>query len=151
MGAHCVLAAGLAGAMVVSAAGECFAQSQTVGSWSQIEEGVVSRGDHAAVWTGSEMLVWGGWTSSSEPVAGSDFYYRTITDLPGERYQPGVGSQVLSTVDAPTPTVGGVVVWTGNEMIVWGGSYYVEGVGPYEVDTGARYDPAADHWTPMTT
>src|ERR1700690_1790219 len=36
-------------------------------------------------------------------------------------------------------------VWTGNEMIVWGG----DGPGVY-LNDGARYDPAANHWTTVS-
>ena len=34
-------------------------------------------------------------------------------------------------------------VWTGSEMIVWGG-YYASY--PYRLNTGGRYDPATDNW-----
>jgi hypothetical protein len=37
-------------------------------------------------------------------------------------------------------------VWTGSEMIVWGGL----GTSGY-LNTGARYNPAANTWTPVTT
>jgi len=32
--------------------------------------------------------------------------------------------------------------WTGNEMIVWGGSG-----GPSDLNTGGRYNPGTDTWT----
>src|SRR6185503_877770 len=32
--------------------------------------------------------------------------------------------------------------WTGTEMIVWGGNNYQR--------SGARYDPATNHWTPTS-
>jgi len=40
------------------------------------------------------------------------------------------------------------VVWTGTEMIVWGGSW-----GTYHdrLDTGARYNPSTDTWTATST
>lgn len=41
------------------------------------------------------------------------------------------------------PRFGSVVVWTGHQLIVWGGS--VETVPPY----GETYDPASNTWTPM--
>ncbi len=37
-------------------------------------------------------------------------------------------------------------VWTGNEMIVWGGSDY-----PTVFNTGGRYHPDTDSWTGTTT
>jgi N-acetylneuraminic acid mutarotase len=92
------------------------------------------RAEHTAVWTGSEMLVWGG----------ADFanfgYYES-----GSRYDPVTDTwQRMTMTNAPRGRVGHTAVWTGSEMIVWGGydqysnSYYV---------SGGRYDPVADRWT----
>ena len=36
-------------------------------------------------------------------------------------------------------------VWTGSEMIVWGG------VRPGLLNTGGRYDPGTDSWTATST
>ena len=38
--------------------------------------------------------------------------------------------------------------WTGNVMVIWGGS--TNGLGN-PLDTGGRYDPVTDSWTPTTT
>ena len=46
----------------------------------------------------------------------------------------------ISTVNAPSPRFYHDGVWTGTEMIVWGG---YDGSG---LDTGGRYDPATDSW-----
>ncbi len=37
-------------------------------------------------------------------------------------------------------------IWTGTEMIVWGGNS-----AGYELNTGGRYNPATDTWTPTST
>ncbi len=67
------------------------------------------RSDYAAVWTGSEMIVWGGYDGSS--------YLNT-----GGRYDPDSDSWTpINTVGAPSPRAGHTAVWTGKEMIVWGG------------------------------
>jgi len=42
---------------------------------------------------------------------------------------------------APSPRISHAAVWTGNRMIVWGGS----DASP-ELNTGGRYDPDADTW-----
>lgn len=52
----------------------------------------------------------------------------------------------MSTTGAPSPRVGHSAVWTGSEMIVWGGYD-----GTAFLDTGGRYDPVADTWTPVST
>ncbi len=47
-----------------------------------------------------------------------------------------------------SPTASGSAVWTGSEMIVWGGS---KNVSPYFANDGAIYDPVADNWTAMNS
>ena len=83
---------------------------------------------HTAVWTGSEMIVWGG---ANEPAY----------DQSGGRYNPATDSWTpTSLVDAPSQRSFHAAVWTGSEMIVQGGSF--------NVVAGGRYDPVADTWTP---
>jgi N-acetylneuraminic acid mutarotase len=90
---------------------------------------------HSAVWTGSEMIVWGG-----EVVGGSG------PSNTGGRYNPSTDSWIAtSTTGAPGPKIDHTAVWTGSEMIVWGG-------GPYTAtNTGARYNPVSDSWTATNT
>jgi hypothetical protein len=96
------------------------------------------RSDHSSVWTGSEMIVWGG--SVDCPV---NFNCTTNT---GGRYNPNTNSwMATSTANAPTGRVNHTAVWTGNEMIVWGGTVY--DIFTYDVNTGGRYDPSTDSWT----
>ena len=63
---------------------------------------------HTAVWTGSEMIVWGGG--------------RGFTGLNnGGRYNPSTDSwTATTTVNAPSARFVHTAVWTGTEMIVWG-------------------------------
>jgi VCBS repeat-containing protein len=59
------------------------------------------------VWTGKEMLLWGGANDSS-----------------GGRYNPATNSWKSTTLtNAPNPLWGGrwSTVWTGTQMIIWGG------------------------------
>jgi hypothetical protein len=48
-----------------------------------------------------------------------------------------------STTNAPSPRHGHTAVWTGTEMIVWGG---VDDSGNPQ-NTGGRYNPSTDTWT----
>ncbi len=83
-----------------------------------------ARGFHTAVWTGSEMIIWGGYDGSN--------YWNT-----GGRYNPGTdGWTATSTTDAPAGRSNHTAVWSGSEMIVWGGTD-----GNNNVRTGGRYDP----------
>jgi N-acetylneuraminic acid mutarotase len=86
---------------------------------------------HTAVWTGSEMIVWGGNTSGG--------YFNT-----GGRYNPATDSWIAtSTINAPTGRWIHTAVWTGSEMIVWGGS----GSNDVSFNSGGRYNPGTDTWT----
>src|SRR5205823_5833600 len=68
-----------------------------------------ARQSHTAVWTGSEMIIWGGTDPSSD--------FNT-----GGRYNPSTDSWTpTSTVNAPAARAFHTAVWTGSEMIVWGG------------------------------
>ncbi len=51
-----------------------------------------------------------------------------------------------STTNAPEARSFHTAVWTGSEMIVWGGS-----PGPNELNTGGRYNPTTDSWTATST
>ena len=81
------------------------------------------------VWTGSELVLWGGPDHSSRPFRRglaydptSDTWRRTSAAPVGGRWSHSV-------------------VWTGTEMIVWGG-----GDANSDLATGAAYDPASDSW-----
>jgi len=100
-----------------------------------------ARTDHSAVWNGGEMLIWGG-------RGGSQFTYFNS----GGRYSPQTDTWIPTPVDAgtPVPRSNHTAIWTGTEMIVWGGSYYTQG--PFyplyfPLNTGGRYDPTANAWT----
>ena len=89
-----------------------------------------SRTQHAAVWTGDEMIIWGGryWTSPS----------RTRDD--GMRYSPTTNTwRPMSRQHAPTGALAHAV-WTGSELLVVGRT----------AGSSGRYDPATDQWSSMS-
>jgi N-acetylneuraminic acid mutarotase len=96
------------------------------------------------VWTGSEMIVWGG--LYFDPAAG-ETYPNT-----GSRYSPATDSwqPVSRGPNTPTGRHRHTAVWTGTEMVVWGGHYYDPYYGNVYLNTGARYDPATDTWQPVS-
>jgi len=84
-----------------------------------------ARTSHTAVWTGSEVIVWGG------------FFPGTNT---GGRYDPATDSWTpTSTLNAPSARTSHTAVWTGSEMLVWGGV----AAGPSHFNTGGRYSASA--------
>ena len=93
------------------------------------------RSGHQVVWTGSEMIVWGGRENGSFDSP----YFRS-----GGRYDPNAdGWTATSEIDAPIARAGHTAIWTGHEMIVWGGSQ--DGF----LNSGGRYDPSGNAWTPV--
>ena len=81
------------------------------------------RAGPTAVWTGSEMIVWGGGNNLGNLNTGG-------------RYNPATDSwTATTTTNAPTARAYHTAVWTGSEMIVWGGYD-----GTY-LGSGGRYNP----------
>ncbi|WP_395736574.1 kelch repeat-containing protein [Prosthecobacter sp.] len=118
------------------------------GTWTTLANGSPApRFGQTAVWTGTDLIVWGGTAGSfSAPANGIDFTYND-----GARYTPATGVWTpLPAANAPSGRFGHSAVWTGTEMIVWGGMY---GNAPImtTLNTGARYNPQTNAWTPMTT
>jgi N-acetylneuraminic acid mutarotase len=105
-----------------------------------------ARAEHCAVWTGKEMLVWGGLKQVLNNVSTGD----------GGRYDPENDTWYpITTTGAPSARRGHTAVWTGREMIVWGGSAFIW-EGEYGelshtdfYNDGAAYSPGADKWTPL--
>ena len=93
------------------------------------------RYNHSAVWTGTEMIIWGGYTGG--PYYGDGAAYNPVTDTWRD----------ISDVGAPSPRSTHVAVWTGTEMLIWGGVT----TGTTAMGDGALYDPATDSWRTMST
>jgi N-acetylneuraminic acid mutarotase len=96
-----------------------------------------ARYGYTAVWTGSSMIVWGGYDGSP-----------SVRLKTGGRYDPATDTWLATSTGANVPTAryGHAAVWTGTEMIVWGGS-----TSTGSVVTGARYNPASNMWFPTST
>jgi len=134
------------GAMVVSSTAQdpsllargyvSFANFQPSSWVTSLAAGAPSpRSGQAAVWTGQELLIWGG-----NPGSGADF-------ASGGRYRPDLDSwQPISSVMPPSARSGHSATWSGQEMIVWGG---VSG-GSY-LGTGGRFNPVTQLWSRMNT
>jgi N-acetylneuraminic acid mutarotase len=93
-----------------------------------------ARAGHTAVWTGNEMIVWGG-------VDFDGIHLNT-----GGRYNPTTDSwTATSTTNAPSARTGHTAVWTGSEMIVWSGH------DRFYLNTGGRYNLSTNSWTATST
>lgn len=92
-----------------------------------------ARHAHAAAWTGSLLMVWGG-LNGSTPLNSGGIY--------------DVGNDVwtaLSSINAPAARRGHALVWTGSQLVAWGGQ------GSTFLDSGGRYTPDTQSWSATAT
>ena len=76
------------------------------------------------------MIVWGGWGCTNHCILNT-----------GGKYNPSTDSwTATSTTNAPSVRQVHTAVWTGSEMIVWGGADN-SGV---PLNTGGRYNPSTN-------
>ena len=83
----------------------------SINGWTAINTNgaPAARNTHTAVWTGSEMIIWGGYGGSS---------YQND----GGRYNPvGNSWTPVSANSAPAARAYHTAIWTGSEMVLWGG------------------------------
>jgi N-acetylneuraminic acid mutarotase len=100
-----------------------------------------ARSKHAAVWTGSRMIVFGGHNGRTGPL-GDGASYDPVTDQ----------WSALPATGAPSPRWGAAALWTGSALLVWGG------YGPTDnlsISSGALLTFAPDGtpagWQPLST
>ena len=98
---------------------------------------LTGRDGHSVVWTGSELIVWGGVSSDATGAPVAD----------GAAYDPSSNSWRMLAAAPIAPRQGHQAAWTGEEMLVVGG------LGHHD---GAAYNPASDTWrllpsTPVPT
>jgi N-acetylneuraminic acid mutarotase len=113
------------------------------------------RTNHTAVWTGSKMIVYGGFTRSNGAAQSGQFYgdFSTQNDVIG--YDPASDSWSLIKT-AGTAITGHSAVWTGTEMIVWGGltsnPTATNSTGTsFVTNAGTRYNPSTNVWSGVST
>ncbi len=105
-------------------------------AWRPIAHAPIqARHDALAVWTGDEMLLWGGRADTS---TGHD--QAALYDPASDSWREAAGFPSI-------PAGSGVAVWTGRRVLVWG-----QPLGTDPTDTPpvtAAYDPEADRWTEL--
>jgi len=94
---------------------------------------LIPRTGQSAVWTGSKMLVYGGYNST----------YGYVPDVIS--YDPS--SDTWSIIKPLNQTLyDHTATWTGTEMVVWGGLDNGN-----ETNKGSRYNPSSNIWSAMST
>lgn len=115
-------------------------------TWDYIQmTGVPStRSGHTAIWTGTYMIIWGGFDGNQSLNDGA--MYNPYTD----QWYP------INSFNAPLSRTRHTAVWATytttspnykSEMIVWGGFNETEGF----INAGARFDPSTNIWTTIST
>ncbi|MGH3442152.1 MAG: Kelch repeat-containing protein [Nitriliruptorales bacterium] len=102
--------------------------SPSEGTWEPLPEAPISaRFQHAAAWTGNEMIVFGGYDGGDAGEGGA------------AAYSPATGTW-RRLAEPPSEVMGApVAVWTGTEVVAFGGDHdYAR--------HGAIYDPQGDKW-----
>lgn len=99
-------------------------------TWSTISSaGYPMIAESKAVWTGADVVTWGGYDGTN--------FLNT-----GGRYNPASDTwNAVSLVAAPSARNGHTAVWTGYDMINWGGYN-----GANYLNTGGGYNPVNDTW-----
>lgn len=106
------------------------------GAWRTINSSgaPVPRSNPSAVWTGKEVIVWGGGNHSTESYKSGARY-----NLETNNWAP------ISSNGAPSGRSGNLAVWTGKAMLIWGGVS-----GSIYLNSGALYQPESDSWKPIS-
>ncbi|HEV7207597.1 MAG TPA: hypothetical protein VGN54_02530, partial [Mycobacteriales bacterium] len=107
------------------------------GHWSRLPAAPIpGRSNPAAVWTGREMLVWGGAAGAKEQDLRGD----------GAAYDPAAGRWQTLPAGPLNPRTAMGSVWTGQAMFIWGGYDHVAQDRFHATATGALYIPASRTW-----
>lgn len=108
----------------------------TPSGWRTMSAGpLAGRAAHSAVWTGSQMLIWGGRNTAGTALYGDGARYDLATDTWSPMAPPPTGFAARSNHGT---------AWTGSKMVVWGGSGSTGSLAD-----GAIYDPSKDSWKLM--
>jgi N-acetylneuraminic acid mutarotase len=108
------------------------------GRWSQsaAPNAPAGRQNNAAIWTGTEFIVWGGYN-------GRTYAQRHLLN-DGARYRPGEDRWLLMNGEPPLmPSEAPAASWTGSDLVLWAGSS--------QTNSGALYHPESDSWIPLPT
>lgn len=105
-------------------------------AWMSMGEPRAPRTAASMLWTGTELLVFGGFTNVASGEATDELM----------AFEPTARAwTTLVAPGAPSPRAEHVALWTGRRLVIWGGRQHTTLLGD-----GAIYDPATGAWESMT-
>ncbi len=112
-------------------------QSTGTFSWSfppSIVNAPSIRGEHTAVWTGTQMLIWGGANPNTIAYYNDGKLYNPLLNTWQSMANTGLNVRSLHTAQ-----------WSGTEMLIWGGVSETN-----TLADGAKYNPQTNSWVPIS-
>jgi N-acetylneuraminic acid mutarotase len=107
------------------------------GHWSRLPTAPIpGRTGQAAVWTGRQMLIWGGESGYQDADLRSD----------GAAYDAATNSWSTLPTGPLSGRSGMAAVWTGQDMFIWGGDDNNSLGSFHAAADGALYDPTTQQW-----
>lgn len=103
------------------------------------------------IWSGTEFLFWGGGHTAYNTGPPFNIPIPAYYSNKGARYNPTTEVWTeMNFTNAPEARFKHKTVWTGTEMIIWGGKKGDDSLHNY-LNTGAKYNPTTDSWTALPT
>jgi N-acetylneuraminic acid mutarotase len=116
---------------------EATAAQLAAGTWSELPTPPLAPRQRASVvWDGAELLVWGGDSGAQLERLHAD----------GAAYDPTRQRWTKLPPSPLAPRVGQTAVWTGRELVIWGGYVAESRNHQRATNDGATYDPATRRW-----
>ena len=111
-------------------------------TWSTIPAGPLSaRSDQSTLWTGSDLLIWGGQSVSTQVECPCETH--SLSD--GSLYDPKSNMWTAMSPSPLSPRNGVASVWTGRLALFWGGQT-ASAYSSSPLSDGASYDPSTNRW-----
>ncbi|MBI4405960.1 MAG: hypothetical protein HY537_17505 [Deltaproteobacteria bacterium] len=111
-------------------------------TWKPMARAPFKRSDHATVWTGERMLIWGGVTSTET---------KCYPHRDGAIYNPQKNTWGRTKVDnAPSARTNPYAGWVQGKMVIFQGMGWTKNCKTSYLKDGGIFDLATSRWTPIS-
>jgi N-acetylneuraminic acid mutarotase len=107
---------------------------------------------HKAIWTGTQMIVYGGVSSKKRGSSISQTWHNSgaVYDPKKDQWSPIVNPYGPATISIQHPDAQAQsMVWTGEEILIWGGAE--KSGNSYQAVDGAAYNPKTGKWRQLAS